>query len=254
MIATLLASFSARERWINEAIDRTVATTSHDVKNRIASLDAILTRYELHVRKHPALSNINNDFKRCLAHANEFMTRVQERLGTVVVNRSSFDLVALLKRCLRDVIPKRNATFDANRDSLMVEWDTVLIETAIVEVLRNALEIGGGKSNISLTVGVCPDTNDRATDRPTVKIECADNGPGVEDELKTRIFQPFFSRRPGQQTGRGLGLSFVRKVAEAHGGIVTEQGVYGQGARILFCMPLVTSTEEETNDVSCTCC
>ncbi len=55
-----------------------------------------------------------------------------------------------------------------------------------------------------------------------------DSGPGIADEIKGRIFEPFFSTKEG---GTGLGLASVYSVVEAHGGMVTvERGTLG-GAR-----------------------
>lgn len=66
----------------------------------------------------------------------------------------------------------------------------------------------------------------------------ADNGPGIPAELQQHIFQPFF-RIPGtnQPEGRGLGLYFVRRLVEQHGGQVWVESVVGEGSRFSFSIP-----------------
>jgi len=66
----------------------------------------------------------------------------------------------------------------------------------------------------------------------------ADNGPGIPAELQRKIFQPFF-RLPGAERteGRGLGLYFVRRLVEQHGGQVWVESVVGQGSRFSFSIP-----------------
>lgn len=66
----------------------------------------------------------------------------------------------------------------------------------------------------------------------------SDNGPGIPAELQQHIFQPFF-RIPGakQPEGRGLGLYFVRRLVEQHGGQVWVESVVEQGSRFSFSLP-----------------
>jgi signal transduction histidine kinase len=58
---------------------------------------------------------------------------------------------------------------------------------------------------------------DDALARATVRIEVADDGPGVPEEVRDRIFAPFFTTKP---RGSGLGLSIVRKLVDAHEGAI----------------------------------
>jgi signal transduction histidine kinase len=66
----------------------------------------------------------------------------------------------------------------------------------------------------------------------------ADNGPGIPAGLEQQIFQPFF-RIPGasRPEGRGLGLYFVRRIVEQHGGKAWVESVPGQGSRFSFSLP-----------------
>jgi two-component system sensor histidine kinase GlrK len=73
--------------------------------------------------------------------------------------------------------------------------------------------------------------------REWVRIVFRDYGPGIRPEHKTRIFEEFFSYRPGQKAGTGLGLAFVRRAVAAHGGNVSENGVYGEGAKFFVEFP-----------------
>ena len=64
-----------------------------------------------------------------------------------------------------------------------------------------------------------------------VEWEVRDSGPGVAQELKDKIFTPFFTTR---EKGTGLGLAFVREIARDHGGEVSvDRGPEG-GARFRF--------------------
>ena len=71
------------------------------------------------------------------------------------------------------------------------------------------------------------------------RLEIDDDGPGVPDYAKDRVFERFYSLpRPGSdRKSTGLGLSFVREVAALHRGTVTLENVAGSGAKASLCLP-----------------
>lgn len=69
---------------------------------------------------------------------------------------------------------------------------------------------------------------------PRVHIEVSDEGPGVSDEAKKQIFEPFFSTRTG---GLGIGLFVAQSVARAHGGVLEVHANEPQGARFVLTLP-----------------
>jgi two-component system NtrC family sensor kinase len=70
-----------------------------------------------------------------------------------------------------------------------------------------------------------------------VKISVSDNGPGIPDAIKDKIFQPFFTTKPAGQ-GTGLGLSLSYDIAKAHGGEITLESQEGMGTRFSIQLPL----------------
>ena len=61
-----------------------------------------------------------------------------------------------------------------------------------------------------------------------VTIEIEDNGPGIPDEIKDKIMQPFFTTKKGTQ-GTGLGLSITNDIVKAHGGMLNVSSQAGEG-------------------------
>ncbi|HPW55242.1 MAG: PAS domain S-box protein [Thermoanaerobaculaceae bacterium] len=72
-------------------------------------------------------------------------------------------------------------------------------------------------------------------------IEIADNGGGIPDEVKTRLFEPFVTTKKAGQ-GTGLGLAVVDSIVTAHGGRVSVQSVLGSGSTFRVTLPLRTET------------
>jgi len=79
-----------------------------------------------------------------------------------------------------------------------------------------------------------------STRRPAgqmIEIRVRDNGTGMPEGVRTRIFQPFFTTKPaGEGTGLGLSLSYDI-VTKGHGGTLTVESQEGQGTEFLIMLP-----------------
>ncbi|MBU4032173.1 MAG: HAMP domain-containing protein [Candidatus Thermoplasmatota archaeon] len=64
-----------------------------------------------------------------------------------------------------------------------------------------------------------------------------DNGIGIKDEDKTRIFNIFERASEGGAEGSGIGLSIVKKIVETHGGEIRVESVFGKGSKFIFTIP-----------------
>ena len=86
-----------------------------------------------------------------------------------------------------------------------------------------------------------------------VRLEVADEGPGLEPAVADRVFERFFRGDPARSRARGgsgLGLSIVAAVAEAHGGRVTVDTAPGGGARFVVELPLAQPERMRTSVAS----
>ena len=71
----------------------------------------------------------------------------------------------------------------------------------------------------------------------SIVIAIEDNGPGIPDEIKDKILQPFFTTKKGTQ-GAGLGLSITHDIVKAHGGELKVETKEGEGTRFVIQLPL----------------
>jgi two-component system sensor histidine kinase FlrB len=114
------------------------------------------------------------------------------------------------------------------------------IASALSNLVMNAIQIVGKGANIDLFF------------RPVngeLKISVQDNGPGVADELKNKIMEPFFTTR---SQGTGLGLAVVQMVCRAHNGRLELDSRVGDGACFTMCLPIEQSmaqTHSQRGDI-----
>ena len=109
-----------------------------------------------------------------------------------------------------------------------LQGDRQALLGALCNLVENAFQAGGEKVEVTVQV--------RLRGAAQLEIWVIDNGPGVADELKSRLFEPFVSGRPG---GTGLGLAVAASVAEAHGGSLRLAESGPKGARFVLRLPLV---------------
>lgn len=93
------------------------------------------------------------------------------------------------------------------------------LRRAFSNLLRNASEACNEQGTLDITVA--PDEGGG------VRIEISDHGPGVDEEIAGRIFDPYFTGKPG---GTGLGLALVKQTIEMHGGTISLTSTPGGGA------------------------
>ena len=110
--------------------------------------------------------------------------------------------------------------------------DEVLLRQVFGNLVRNAADACEG-------AGVVPDIRIRGwVDIPhhSCRVSVEDNGPGIPQAARERIFQPFFTTR---SQGTGLGLAIVQKIVVLHNGRVVVADARGGGASIQLSIPTV---------------
>ena len=110
--------------------------------------------------------------------------------------------------------------------SSTIEIDRAKIWRLLMNLLVNAKEAlrDGGKITVRSIINA-----------RNVKIEVEDNGPGIPERIKPRIFEPFVSY--GKSSGTGLGLAIAKKIVEAHNGDISFVSGDGNGTKFIISLP-----------------
>jgi PAS domain S-box-containing protein len=169
-----------------------------------------------------------------------------QALNEVVTNFLRFakpDPITFEPVMLRQVVERAaedvpGASVSLTGEFATVSADEVLLRQAFSNLFRNSVEACQAVQR-SAVVSVDSRVDHRGG---TLQVTVSDNGPGISHDIISKVFQPFFTMRPG---GTGLGLAIVQKVIVSHNGrIIAGNSTHG-GAAFTITFPLRTAVEAQ---------
>jgi two-component system OmpR family sensor kinase len=231
-LLTALALGAAAARWMSaenarraaaeraargDVMARMAAMAAHEIRNPLGVIRGTVellcerTAGTLSARDQAALSDVLDEVERLRALTDDFLDLGRERPFA----RERIQLPPVLDECC-GAIEKRFPGTRVRRELSPlppVEGDAARLRQLFGNLLVNAAEAQGG-GDIVL---------DAQPVASGIRVRVIDSGPGIPEEVKKRLFDPFVS---GKQGGTGLGLAIVQRIARRHGGSVhlVEQG------------------------------
>ena len=157
-----------------------------------------------------ALERIEDQTKR----ASEIIQRIRDFVIRRDVQMQAEDLslvideaVVLIRASLTDDVPMLTVQVDPAEPH--VEIDKVQVQQVLFNLMRNGIEAMQDQPRRELMVAT------KGARGGMVEISVADSGPGLPDDVRSRLFQPFVTTKP---TGMGVGLSVCQGIVQLHGG------------------------------------
>jgi two-component system sensor histidine kinase/response regulator len=217
--------------------ERLSAFIVHDLKNPVTSMDlnaqVLLADPDLPQRAKDAAKNIRADARSLMRMILNLLDISKAEEGRLAPRRSKLELPATLREVLDAAELKARALEATVEHSFEVPTalaDADLLKRVAENLLDNAIRHAPKGGRIVLSSVARPDATE-------IRVE--DNGPGIPEEMRERIFDPFvqLERNVGaSRTGRGLGLAFCRLAVEAHGGKIWIEDA-NPGARFSLVLP-----------------
>ncbi|MCL1932563.1 MAG: ATP-binding protein [Candidatus Azobacteroides sp.] len=196
-----------------KSYENIIRMMAHEVNNSVAAVGSTLTIISDTLKQHEnnelsdVLPAVEASFERC-NHLSRFITNFANVvkipppiLSKTDLNRLAYSVEALCNsECnLRNI----RLTLLLSENPVILKMDGIQMEQVLVNLVKNAYESIGTNGKIRIITQSFP---------PQLTVE--DTGPGINEEVKEKLFTPFFTTKP---QGQGIGLMFVREVLINHG-------------------------------------
>ncbi len=152
------------------------------------------------------------------------------------LNRVADEALALFADRLAGITVRRE--LESNLPLVLADPESM--RRAFANLIDNAAEAMQGSLLRVLSI-----SSKLTEDGTAVEVAIADTGHGLTDEMRERLFLPFYSTK---QRGTGLGLSIAAKIVQEHGGSIRAESNTPKGARFLVHLPLMETSANGAND------
>jgi signal transduction histidine kinase len=212
-------------------------TIAHEIRNPLnfinLSIDHLLDKLKS--------ENLNKDYvnllqnmKQEIYRINNLITEYLEYTKPLKLNKRSVNILEIINEVISlvevstqqkgiNIITKYNVD-----NNLVLNLDIDLIKSCLLNIITNALQAMEKSPVKNLFIETELENNN-------ILIKIKDTGEGVSEEIKEKIFEPFFSTK---KEGLGLGLPLAKKVIEEHNGKIEFLSKLGQGSEVKIYLPL----------------
>ncbi len=222
-------------RELNEVKDTLLHAVSHDLKGPLAGiLGSVQTLHRAEQigltdeERSTMLDMIEQGGKKMNRLVDDLLDLDRLDRGHIQPERAPTDVSELARRIARELPGMESHPIRVEASSVLVDIDAAKVERVIENLLVNARRHTPAGTAVHIRV------HGRSNG---VVLVIEDEGPGIPDDLKEVLFEPFRQGAGAGGRGVGIGLSLVKKFAELHGGTAhIEDGEHG-GARFVITLP-----------------
>lgn len=246
LLKTLVMKYVQAEselKKLDELKNKLLGMAAHDLRNPLASIrgfsEILLEDSVDEETRKEFLGVIFNVSEEMLRLLNDLLDISQIQSGKFELRKKAGALDEVVKRRIhlnQVIAARKDIKIETEVESSpLISFDHERIGQVLDNLLSNAIKFSPRGSKIAVTL---------KADGMWSQVEVADEGPGIPDEERGRLFGEFqrLSSAPtGEEKSTGLGLAIVSKIVKAHGGEVgVKHGKDGKGSVFFFALPVIT--------------
>lgn len=217
-----------------------VANVSHELRTPLSLIKGYTETLLDGAKDNPEVSlkflqTIDRNAERLKLLIEDLLTISELESGRIRLQLQPVALKPLVDKLCEDFKPRaasRDVTLVNEVPDLTANADSDRVQQVISNLVDNAIKYGGSEGTVTI--------RGRTGQDGTIELCVADNGPGIPEDARERIFERFYrldKARSREQGGTGLGLSIVKHIIQCHGGKVWVESEPGKGSRFFFSLP-----------------
>ena len=223
----------------------------HEVNNPVSIIKNYIQTLSFKLPdKHPAqgeLSIISEEMTRVSGLLDKLRSFSQPKIDgfeRVDVNQLCQNILDLLTKSI--LMPKQiDASINIDPDIPMIKTDPNGLKQVFINLIKNAAEAMEDGGDIDITTRFLPESSKIMIDEKkripgNIEIVFSDTGPGIDEDLKDSLFDPYTTTKTGPETS-GLGLSIVYSIIKELNGSIDCQSEKGKGTRFTITLPINSS-------------
>jgi signal transduction histidine kinase/CHASE2 domain-containing sensor protein len=237
----ILFSDVTKQRELDRLKAETLQLVSHELRSPLTSIQGlsdVLLKFPVEKDESTnMLATINSEAIRLNKLIDRFLDIRRLESGARDLNLGPVNVKELIDRCLNSARAAarekgiRIETISASDSKISVNADGQLLEQAVGNLLNNAVKYSPPDSVVEAGT---------AADAKEIRISISDRGPGIPGASAAQIFDKFYRLKRDAASsvpGTGLGLAFVKEIAEKHGGSVAVRSREGGGSEFILRLP-----------------
>lgn len=217
-----------------------VDMVSHDLRSPLTSLGISLEMIErgglgeINENALKELQSTNRNVQVLINFINDLLDFQKLDEGKVQLERTHCNINSIIKEAIslvRETARSKQIEIEYSPTDYEVFCDQVKLTQTILNLLTNAIKFGPSESSVQVKVEEFEKSSDSDENRTSwMRVLVSDRGPGVPEDMRQRIFEPFEQAESHRHQGTGLGLAICKMIVEAHGGkigVKENSGVVG---------------------------
>lgn len=218
-------------------VGKLAASVAHEIRNPLTSLKMRLFSVQQAIGVDPQFQDDLRVISEEINRLEQIVHNFLEFSRPPALKVQAHDVSLLIEKALelvRHWLTVKNISLMYHKDTKLplVLADSEQIKQVLINLLRNSIEVLGDGGEISISDAAVVDEEKRQM----VVIRIRDNGPGIAEEIRMRIFEPFFSTK---EEGTGLGLSIAANIMARHHGRLELESSSPQGTTLALWIPIV---------------